>query len=64
MYNDDDNSKKIVLVAIVVLAILIPAGWQVVDWIIEIGLIEFSIYFLISVGSILTYKVFKFLNKH
>lgn len=63
MYNDDEDLKKIILVIIIVLAILIPSCWKIVEWIIEIGLIEFSIYFLISVGSIITYKIFKFLNK-
>ncbi len=63
MFNDDDDSKKIILVVIIVLAILIPSLWKIIEWINEIGLIEFSIYFLISVSSIIIYKIFKFLNK-
>ena len=61
--SDEDDLKKFTLATIIGLAILVPACWKIIDWINYIGLVEFSIYAIISIGSIIFYSLFKFLGK-
>lgn len=61
--NSEDTSeiKQFILIIIITLALVVPAIWKIVEWIEDIGLVEFSIYLIISLGSIVIYIVFKFL---
>lgn len=63
--NNEDSSeaKQFVLAAVIILTTLTLATWKVIDWINQISWVDFSIYALIAIGSILTYATFKFLSK-
>jgi len=63
MSNADSEFKHLTLIIIISAIVLIPGIWKLIDWINYLGWVEVSIYLIISVSSVLIYKLFNFFSK-